>query len=173
MPSIFEEVPVDLDERWYHGFLVGGMALWRDAGDLAEIYRRNGDALIDRALDEQDLSNQYAYPALYLYRHALELYLKAILGDAKKVHKLDDMVGSLETSGKAPGWLLVTLREFASVDPDAQAFRFHDGRIGEALEAESWVDFRNLQEAMRAACAVLTELVHQGKQTEERTAPAS
>jgi hypothetical protein len=73
---IFAEVPDEVDKS-YPGILVGGMARERSLESLAAAYWRAGDRLTDVARDSA-VPYDYAYPIFYLYRHSLELYLKAM-----------------------------------------------------------------------------------------------
>jgi len=77
--AVFQDVPDEIDDRWTHGVLVGGMASASDDVELARAYARAASHLIEPALESKE-AWRLSYPIFYLYRHALELYLKAALG---------------------------------------------------------------------------------------------
>src|SRR5260221_11668361 len=78
---LFEEVPDDVDETWRHIVLMGGMAM-RDPTPsfltAARTYRWAADVLAAAAIHDGELWRT-TDPVLFLYRHALELYLKALM----------------------------------------------------------------------------------------------
>ncbi|HEY8837848.1 MAG TPA: hypothetical protein VIO16_09260 [Dehalococcoidia bacterium] len=75
---VFQDIPDELDESWTHGVLVGGMASASDDVELARAYAAAGAQLIGPALESKE-AWRLAYPIFHVYRHALELYLKAVL----------------------------------------------------------------------------------------------
>ena len=65
-----------------HGFLLGPMGMI-DRAEMADQYFRAANLLINR-IDQQEVADyEVAYPVLFLYRHALELVMKCILGGGK------------------------------------------------------------------------------------------
>src|SRR5207249_12268113 len=92
---IFEEPPEELDESWTHGVLVGGMASATDSIEIACAYRTAADSLIAPALKSGE-AWRFTYPILFLYRHALELHLKAILQPSKRTHELRPLIREFE-----------------------------------------------------------------------------
>jgi len=73
----FQEVPEEIDETWQHGTLIGGMA-GRDLLQVARAYKTAADELAKLALSRYE-PHELDYPVLFLYRHAIELYLKSML----------------------------------------------------------------------------------------------
>ncbi|PZV34888.1 hypothetical protein [Mesorhizobium kowhaii] len=69
-------------------------------------------------------------PALYLYRHSLELLVKDITRSSRRTHDLSELAGELEatviaSSGfSAPTWIIKRLKEIAAIDPTSTAFRY-------------------------------------------------
>jgi hypothetical protein len=54
-----------------------------DAFSIAESYKLAGDTLVDAALSNGE-TYELAYPVIYNYRHATELYLKATIASEEK-----------------------------------------------------------------------------------------
>src|SRR5947209_19042235 len=82
---IFQDIPDEINEDWNHGVVVGGMV----SSDLliARAYKSAGDMLVKSALESRE-PHEVAYPIFFVYRHALELYLKLIVKPAKRNHDL-------------------------------------------------------------------------------------
>ncbi|MEC7297765.1 MAG: hypothetical protein VXW43_03690 [Pseudomonadota bacterium] len=107
-----------------------------------------------------------AYPALFLARHTVELYLKGLVPDweaqrtkDKTRHHIDYLVDILN-SQLEPDYdeaeisaLGEFLNQMSIVDPQAMAFRFRDGakqsfRKEPLDEPEIWIDFTALRESL-------------------------
>ena len=149
---VFREVPEDINEDWNWGVLVGGMA----SNDLlnARAFKRAADVLVDEGL-KSEAPYEVAYPILYLYRHAIELYLKAIVRPAKLDHKLGPLVISLEALFKSkyrqklPAWTKDRLKDFARIDVDSFAFRYaSDKHRQPTIPSEWWVELGHLRTVM-------------------------
>lgn len=76
---LFVELPHNIDENWKHGIVFSGLAEFGDTFDLANSYKLAGDRLIDTALKNEKAWDLFC-PAVYNYRHATELCMKAIQG---------------------------------------------------------------------------------------------
>jgi len=69
------------------------------------------------------------------YRHALELYLKAIVEPTTKNHKFSDLVGDFERRILAqfnvavPPWIIARLLEFQDVDDRSTTFRYAEDGV--------------------------------------------
>lgn len=87
LERVFRDVPDEIDESWTHGVLVGGMASAPDDLELAQAYAEAAAQLIDLALESGE-AWRLTYPIFYLYRHALELYLKAVVRPSRPRHEL-------------------------------------------------------------------------------------
>lgn len=154
---LFQEPPEELDEDWYHGFLIGGMCAYGEV-DVARSYRRAGDAVIAAALKDADLSHEWVYPAFFLYRHALELYLKLVVRPADRNHSLPELISSFETivreqlGMQIPSWVPARLKEITEIDPRSTSFRYHDvlEENDLAQRGEWWVEFDHLSALMNA-----------------------
>lgn len=122
------------------GFMFGGMFV----PTRLELSRQYFDAanLLLEAIKKQHIED-YALtnPALFLYRHALELVLKAILertaeGPPKNEHNLSALLERLQRFAKdeykqdVPDWVVSRIEEFAAIDPGSMAFRYGQDRYG-------------------------------------------
>ena len=160
LPPVFQEPPDELDEEWTHGMLLVGAGQfpqweWLEA---ARAYSETALRLVHEALNDGVRWNN-GQPALFMCRHALELYLKAAIPDWKSLpgrnrHALapliDKLRRDLETRYRVSDVALLCdfLKHFSDMDPKATLFRFPDGSggmIGEEAPVEVWVDFRALQ----------------------------
>lgn len=145
----FSEPSNDMDEFWKHGVLFGGLAEIGDMFFLANSYKLAGDTLIDAALKDQR-SWELFCPAVYNYRHAIELYLKALTGDRKKKHDLNRLYTIFEKmivsqfKVNTPDWfknLIVAINKF---DPGGTMFRYG----GDLYMDEVFIDFIQLKKLM-------------------------
>ena len=161
---IFQEPPEGLDENWYHGFLIGGMALYPEGIDgkieLARAFKDAGDALVTKALADADLSYEMAYPIMFLYRHAIELYLKLAVPSAKPNHKLPNLIADLDRLvqdrfGQAlPQWVKDRLKEFHEIDPNSTSFRYGDVLHKNSFAGgEWWVEFDRVRKIVSLIAA--------------------
>lgn len=165
--SIFQEPPDDLNSDWRHGVLLVGLGEYQCMGliEAARAYRGAALALVERALSG-GVEWAEAHPALFLCRHTLELYLKAVLPDweahrangnkhdivslaARLAEVLNDQYRMDEIER-----LCAFIDEFGKIDPKAMVFRFPDGaqqtfkRGIPKPDYEIWIDFRHLLETM-------------------------
>jgi len=145
---LFRDVPDGIDETWGHGTLIGGMAA-RHLAQVARSYKVAADELADRA-PASPVPHELDYPVLFLYRHAIELYLKALLSEGPRTHDLGRLIGLLEEQygGKLDGWIAHRLRDFHEINRRPDMFRYAESPSG----GELWIDFHQLQ-------AVLDRLV--------------
>lgn len=72
----------------------------RDLPQVARAYQRAADELLEQALSKYE-PHELDYPVLFLYRHTVEVYLKAALDKPPGHHDLSMLIPSLEAeSGK-------------------------------------------------------------------------
>lgn len=149
---IFEDCPDWVGEQGFDfGLLVVGMGSMEGI-EVARAFAEAGDRLLDAALKNRE-SWEAGYPVLFCYRHALELYLKAVAPCAKKKHGLKDLWDALRPhlEGRYRDdqieWLGARIMEFHSIDPRSTAFRYHDTRP--QGHPELWVDYHHLKEKVR------------------------
>ena len=175
MRPLFEEPPDDLDSDWTHGVLLvrWGSAKGYDAIDVARAFRDAGARLLKTALIRE--SWEAAYPILFNYRHALELYLKAIIPGAHH-HRLHGLASHLRPllTGRYPldqiEILIERIEEFHRMDPKSTEFRYADtsDKTNEDCKAplpdpEIWVDFHHLETCMEQTFNAL-ETIWRGRE---------
>jgi hypothetical protein len=176
----FQDPPDDLDEDCTHGSLLGGILnadrhqqeLW-----IADAYKLAGDVLVDSVLEHRKHdAHEVIWPVLYLYRHALELYLKLIIKPAKLDHKLEPLFREFEIivrkhyQQKIPRRIIDRFRELAEMDPDSFAFRYATTKQGDDSIAggEYWVELRPLQEFMNVVVPAFHRINDEGKAAKDR-----
>lgn len=110
-------------------------------------------------------------PALYLYRHSLELLVKGILGPAPRTHDLSLLADLLDDASvarwgrKVPAWITARLKEIASIDPGSTAFRYgenYDATLKATVppvRSAIYVSLPHLQRAMLTLNAALTGVI--------------
>lgn len=157
-----------------HGFLLGPMGMI-DRAEMADQYFRAANLLINR-IDQQEVADyEVAYPVLFLYRHALELVMKCILGGGSH-HRLDALAGDLVTFVKkkhgqvVPAWITKRLHELAKIDPTSEAFRYGEdkyhgkgnGRTG--IRPETYVRVSELRDELNSLYRALRRalIIQQG-----------
>ena len=170
---LFEEPTPDLEraspEDGPPGFMIGGMA------NLA--YQQLGQQYYDaavlllEAINHGDADDtQLAHPALYLYRHSVELFLKAALGSTAKTHDLAGLASQFRALIKAefnavlPAWIDNRIKELAAIDPNSTAFRYSEtwdkaAKKNVPLGGEFHVDLVHLKGAMWALNAALAGVI--------------
>lgn len=155
---VFQELPDGISEDWTHGVLIGGMATETSDIVVAEAYWWAAQQLIESALRTKE-PFLYTYPILFLIRHALELYLKAILQPQKLDHNLVPLIEELDClmqrrfRQKIPAELRADLEMLATIDPNGMSFRYttvksKHGVSWASLPGELWVPLDNLRRRM-------------------------
>jgi len=157
---LFREPSENDNEEDWSSFVLGGMAQV-DEISLVRAYKNAADAIVEKALASSDLSYEYAYPALYLYRHVIELYLKMIVRPKKLTHGILDLAVEFEKLVRSemklvvPKWAMDHLRSFAEMDPSSQTFRYAEDKKGNRIMVEG--EFVVSYGHMRKIMDVLTE----------------
>lgn len=158
---LLQEPPDDIDATWRHGVLLTGGARYGYL-ELARNYRQVAEATLRKAL-ELDEVEEWAYPVLFAYRHALELYLK-LIGEIDEVtHSLRRCLHLVETGrgSKLASPIREWILELDGIDPAGTAFRYAD--VGADRYFEYWFDLRHFQFAMeRVFRAIDTEVLRVG-----------
>lgn len=141
---LFQEPPEEMDETWQHGVLIGGMA-HRDWAAVARAYKAAGDALVETALKDWDVTD-LAYPVIFNYRQAVELYLKGLLDAKPGHHDLGELVRLVEQQykGKLPGWMKDRILDLHAIDRKSDMFRYAEPEA----PGELWVDLHQLRMVM-------------------------
>jgi hypothetical protein len=148
----------EFDETTTHGAYIGGLATAHEDAALASSYKLAADLLVERALAD-DRVHEVVLPALFLYRHALELRLKVAVRPERLNHDLVALAQDLDGVLRAkqgvglPAALVTRVAEMAQLDPRADGFRFtrasRKGSTGERhFEDEVWVDLAHVREEM-------------------------
>lgn len=140
---LFQEVPDEIDETWQHGVLVGGMAS-RNLPQIARAYKTAADELLKLALSQYE-PHEIDYPIIFLYRHSIEVYLKAMVQAPPETHDLGRLIELLEEQlgKKIAAWVKDRLWDFQRMDRHSDVFRYADLAPGEL-----WVDFHQLKAVM-------------------------
>ncbi len=143
---IFREYSDDLEgsKVW----MIGGCGE-SDLLSLAESYKKAGDSLINIGIkDEENI--ELIYPAIFNYRHATELYLKAVLPRYERDHNLIILYNRLEkflkekTNSIPPLWFSNIIIAFNDFDSKGTTFRY-----GTKIEKdEMFIDLWHIQNLM-------------------------
>ena len=145
---LFRDLPEELNEDWRHGAIIGGMGELSDLFSLADSYKMAGDILVDAALSNDEVCDLIC-PIIYNYRHATELYLKAIVSKQKKDHNLLWLLNEFKLLLKSefrtelPDWFEGILHSLNDFDPNGTIFRY-----GGACPGEAWADIEHMKTLM-------------------------
>jgi hypothetical protein len=164
--SLFEE-PTPAIEREHpldgpHGFLLGGGANLT-LPEIGQQYFDAADALVELITSQEVEDYKIGNPVIYLYRHSIELFLKAILPGTWG-HNLEALAGKFEAFVRAefaatvPDWIISRLKEISRLDPDSATFRYNQN--SDLLHGgEFHVDLLHLQSAMHALNTALVGVI--------------
>jgi len=109
--------------------LIGGMFDIENMFALADAYKYSGDLLVGIALKNSE-ENELLFPIMYNYRHATELYLKAIIPNYNHNHKLEEHYNKFkelinkEFNQTPPKWFEDLINAFNDFDPNSTTFRY-------------------------------------------------
>ncbi len=161
---LFEEptAAIERPDQWSEplGFLVGGGANQRYQ-HLGQQYYNAAEHLVE-GIKHQDVADyEVANPVLYLYRHSIELFLKAIMQGAAKTHSLDTLADEYrdfikdEFGSDCPKWIITRMKELGAIDPNSTAFRYNmtynkQAKTDEPVPGEFHVNLHHLKSAMTA-----------------------
>ncbi|WP_374311729.1 hypothetical protein [Dongia sp.] len=162
---------IERPDEWSEplGFLVGGAANQRFQ-HLGQQYFNAANALVE-AIKHQDIADcEVANPVLYLYRHSVELFLKAIMQESAKTHNLDTLSAEyqafigFEFDAAVPDWIVGRMRELGAIDPNSTAFRYNLNydritKTDQPIEGEYHVNLHHLQSAMSALVTALVGVI--------------
>jgi hypothetical protein len=154
---LFEE-PTAAIEREHpfegpYGFLLGGGANLTLPG-IGQQYFDAADALVGLITSQEIEDYKLGNPVIYLYRHSIELFLKAILPGTWG-HNLEALAGKFEAlirdefAAAVPDWITSRLKEISRLDPDSATFRYNQNPTL-VQEGEFHVDLLHLQSTMHA-----------------------
>ena len=143
------------------GFLLGGMSETADRLSVAQDYLEAAYLLTESVKKGEWEDYRLANPILFLYRHSIELFLKGVMGDSRRIHKLDQLAEGFvefvrdQHRVEVPGWIRQRLKEIAAIDPGSTVFRY-GGPVG---SDEVYVSLPHLQDAMIALNWALASVV--------------
>ncbi len=161
---LFEEpsAAIERPDQWSEplGFLVGGGANQRYQ-HLGQQYYNAAEQLVESIKHQDIADHDVANPVLYLYRHSIELFLKAIMLGAAKTHSLDTLADEYrdfikdEFGSDCPEWIITRMKELGAIDPNSTAFRYNmtynkQAKTDEPVPGEFHVNLHHLKSAMTA-----------------------
>lgn len=130
-------------------WMVGGMISGADILFLANSYKKAGDILINKCIKEEH-NNKFIYPAIYNYRHSTELYLKSVITNHNKTHKLLNLYSNFKIlitekfGEKIPSWFENIIIAFDEFDSNGTSFRYGDNEYKDEL----FIDLIHIKEMM-------------------------
>ncbi len=143
---LFIVMPEDIDETC-RGVVFGGEFQLGDIFTTADSFKLAGDKLVE--MSHKNYERELFQPAIYNYRHATELYIKAIIGEEIN-HDLRDLAEKLKTVLKnefnvvPPEWFENIIQAFHYSDPKGTAFRY-----GQTVpQDELYADMRHIASLM-------------------------
>lgn len=146
------------------GFLIGGLT-GSERVELAEQYLKAANLLVESIRKQQVADFEIAYPVLFLYRHALEVLIKFLIGKDANHHRLDALADELvefarvEHGEQVPHWIVSRLREIARIDPTSEAFRYgedkYESKTRRPVPHETYVRVVELHDVMNDLYSVL------------------
>ncbi|MCV2438177.1 HEPN domain-containing protein [Paucibacter sp. DJ2R-2] len=150
-----------------HGFVFGGEFIPTKL-EMAEQYLHAANILADTIKRQEQEDFRLANPVLFLYRHALELVLKALLRTNSTHHRLDALAADLKTFARqkyqqeVPSWITSRLAEIAALDPNSMAFRYGEEKYGGSKEfspvpGETYVSVGYLQKSVNELFSALAD----------------
>jgi hypothetical protein len=166
---IFEEPSSEIEnaDEWSgpFGFLFGGMATL-SLSQLGQQYFDAADNLVELVKRQEVKNYALANPILYLYRHSIELFLKAVLPDSGRGarHNLLALSERFETfvrdefEAQVPDWIVTRIKELAQHDPDSTTFRYNQNAEF-AGAGEHYIGLVHLQTSMRVLNTALVGAV--------------
>lgn len=118
---------------------IGGLIDFTGMRTIADSYKNRADDLVEIVIKNRDVAYEYTYPILFLYRHSLELYLKALSTNKKRTHKFDNLILNLKEKYKDKllseilNELICRIYEFKELDSGSTRFRYGNQLGGEYL----------------------------------------
>lgn len=171
---LFEELTAkhERPDEWSSppSFVVGGMANL-SYQHLGQQYFNAAHMLSEHIIEKEYFADwELSNPVLYLYRHSIELFLKAIMRDSAKTHDLATLSSEYKDFIKStfdadvPSWILDRMGELSIIDPNSTAFRYNKvfskaSKSDVPVAGEFHVDLRHLQSAMLALNTALVGVI--------------
>lgn len=158
LTPIFQKMPENIDESW-RGVVFGGEFQLSEIFETANSFKLAGDHLVEIAHENYE-ERELFQPALYSYRHAIELYLKAFQ-KSYKTHNLENLQTRLskilkdEYNAFTPPWFNSLIESFQEVDPKSTSFRYGIVETDEEL----YVDLKHLKIMMNWLSVVFQKIM--------------
>ena len=172
VPSAEDRLFLTAEDWWNNAclnFLSDGWSLY------AIGYKDAADILVSQVEQKKSHQDTLMYPIIFLYRQYLELEIKDLIRDARKllninepfpqIHAIDRLWGicsdllnqvSPGDSEDAIRHIKRLIDEFCIVDPMATAFRYPEDRQGKpSLPEMSAVNLRNIKEVIGKISVIL------------------
>jgi hypothetical protein len=172
VPSAEDRLFLTSEDWWNNAclnFLSDGWSLY------ATGYKDAADILVSQVEQEKRHQDTLMYPIIFLYRQYLELAIKDLIRDARKlldinepfpkIHSIDTLWGICSDllNQVSPGDSQDAIRhikrlidEFCAVDPTATAFRYPEDREGNpSLPGMSGINLRNAKEVIGKITVIL------------------
>lgn len=153
--------PTDQTIHNTNSVLMAGVADSNDLFSLAKSFKKSGDELINQALDN-DEKYEFAAPAIYCYRHCIELFLKSFITKKSSTHNLENLYAKFEKiihdkfEIEIPSWFKNVILALHDFDGQSTTFRYGN----ENQSNEYLVDlkhFKNLMNSMELSFIKVTE----------------
>lgn len=148
-------------ESWQTTVVLGGLKISHERMSLAiaESYKTAGDEMVRIAI-ESKTAYEMAYPILFMYRHAIEVYLKVLLPEKDKTHNFSDLISTFQLKCNVgfAEWAIDRLIEFQQVDPYSDAFRYANSKTP-LPNKELTVDLRQVRVVVDHICTGLKNLI--------------
>lgn len=124
-------------------FIAGGILGGARKLDLADSYKNSGDLLVDN-LEKGHNNWTNFFPIIYLYRHSIELYFKAIIKEENITHDLPTLLREFNKllEVKPPQWFENMVKSFNEFDPGSTSFRYGDLEWNEEIV----IDLKHIKE---------------------------
>lgn len=152
---IYEITPIFLEPNDFNietvreSILISVLADYSDKLSLAKSYKCSADELIKLAI-ESDERTEFLCPAIFCYRHSLELFIKSVIKKEIKGHNLKKLYNvfakliSIKFNQQVPDWFKNTILAINDFDPGSTTFRY-----GESIETEEYLlDLNHLRKRM-------------------------
>lgn len=173
LPSAEDRLFTSQEDWWNNACLNWCHDGW---GLYASGYKNAADLLVKQVEEHNGGQDSLVYPVLFLYRQYLELQIKDLIRQARRLQDIaDDLpkhhrIGNLwEVCQKllseiSPGDSVVELNEiarligeFSSVDPTSMAFRYPQDKDGNpSLPCISHINLRNVREVIGKISIILS-----------------
>lgn len=146
-------------------FSVGGDAALSLA-QLGQQYFDSAEALVWIVVNDRGKLAELSNPIVFLYRHSIELFMKACLpnGDEVRGHNFTELYKHFDEHMKTkhgaqvPKWILKRLKEFTDMDPQSMTFRYNqDGAFTDGDPV--LVDLAHFRSAMMALNTALVGVI--------------